>query len=36
LDAEAELTAVLAREINLEIDREVLTDLRNNAGTVAA
>jgi hypothetical protein len=36
LDAEAELTAVLAQEINLEIDREVLTDLRNNAGTVAA
>lgn len=35
LDAEAELTAVLAQEINLEIDREVLTDLRNNAGTVA-
>lgn len=34
LDAEAELTAVLAQEINLEIDREVLTDLRNNAGTV--
>ena len=36
LDAEAELTAILAQEINLEIDREVLTDLRNNAGTVAA
>ena len=36
LDAEAELTAVLAQEINLEIDREVLTDLRNNAGTIAA
>jgi hypothetical protein len=36
LDAEAELTAMLAQEINLEIDREVLTDLRNNAGTVAA
>lgn len=36
LDAEAELTAVLAQEINLEIDREVLGDLRNNAGTVAA
>lgn len=34
LDAEAELTAVLAQEINLEIDREVLTDLRNNAGTI--
>jgi hypothetical protein len=31
LDAEAELTAVLAQEINLEIDREVLTDLRNNS-----
>ncbi len=36
LDAEAELTAVLAQEINLEIDREVLTDLRYNAGTVAS
>lgn len=36
LDAESELTAVLAQEINLEIDREVLTDLRNNAGTVAS
>ena len=36
LDAEAELTAILAQEINLEIDREVLTDLRLNAGTVAA
>lgn len=36
LDAEAELTAVLAQEINLEIDREVLTDLRSNAGTVTA
>lgn len=36
LDAEAELTAVLAQEINLEIDREILTDLRNNAGTIAA
>lgn len=35
LDAEAEITAILAQEINLEIDREVLTDLRNNAGTVA-
>lgn len=35
LDAEAELTAVLAQEINLEIDREVLSDLRNNAGTIA-
>ena len=36
LDAEAELTAVLAQEINLEIDREILQDLRLNAGTVAA
>lgn len=36
LDAEAELTAVLAQEINLEIDREVLGDLRTNAGTVTA
>jgi len=36
LDAEQELTAVLAQEINLEIDREILTDLRLNAGTVSA
>lgn len=36
LDAEMEITSVLAQEINLEIDREVLADLRNNAGTVAA
>mgnify|MGYP003345083398 FL=1 len=36
LEAEIELTSVLAQEINLEIDREVLTDLRNNAGTVAS
>jgi hypothetical protein len=36
LDMEAELTSVLAQEINLEIDREILTDLRNNAGTIAA
>lgn len=36
LDAEAELTSVLAQEINLEIDREVIGDLRNNAGTVTA
>jgi hypothetical protein len=35
LDAEAELTAVLAQEINLEIDREILGDLRTNAGTVS-
>ena len=35
LDAESELTAVLAQEINLEIDREVLGDLRANAGTVS-
>lgn len=31
LDAEAELTAILAQEINLEFDRMLLTDLRNNA-----
>ncbi len=30
------MTAVLAQEINLEIDSEVLGDLRNNAGTVSA
>jgi len=35
LDAEAELTQILAKEINLEIDREIITDLRKNAGTVA-
>jgi hypothetical protein len=33
LDAEQELTTVLAQEINLEIDREIITNLRNNAGT---
>ncbi|MFW5871688.1 MAG: hypothetical protein ACOCUT_01140 [bacterium] len=35
IDAEAELTQVLAKEINLEIDREIITDLRVNAGTTA-
>ncbi len=35
IDAEAELTQILAKEINLEIDREIITDLRVNAGTVA-
>ena len=35
IDAEAELTQILAKEINLEIDREIITDLRINAGTVA-
>lgn len=35
IDAQQELTSILAQEINLEIDREVITDLRNNAGTVA-
>lgn len=35
LDAEKELTTVLAQEINLEIDREILNDLRLNAGTVS-
>jgi len=36
LDAEQELTAVLAQEVNLEIDREVLSDLRTSAGTVSS
>lgn len=36
LDTEQELTSVLAQEINLEIDREILGDLLNNAGTIAA
>lgn len=36
IDAEAELTQVLAKEINLEIDREIISDLRVNAGTVAS
>ena len=36
LDAEAEITGVMAQEINLEIDREILSDLRTNAGTVSA
>ncbi len=35
VDAEAELTQILAKEINLEIDREIINDLRANAGTVA-
>lgn len=34
IEAEAELTAVLAQEINMEIDREILRDLRVNAGTI--
>lgn len=36
IDAEAELTQILAKEINLEIDREIIQDLRVNAGTVAS
>lgn len=36
IDAEAELTAILAQEINLEIDREILLDLLNYAGTVSS
>lgn len=36
LDADEELTAMLAQEVNLEIDREILTDLRLGAGTVSA
>ena len=36
LDAEQEITNVMAQEINLEIDREILGDLLKNAGTVAA
>jgi len=36
LDADTEITAMLATEINLEIDREIIGDLLNNAGTVAS
>ena len=36
LDAEAEITSVLAQEINLEIDREIIGDLRTNAGTTTS
>lgn len=36
LDLEEEITAIMSQEINLEIDREVLTDLLNNAGTISA
>lgn len=36
LDAESELTTALAQEINLEIDREILGDIRRNAGTVSS
>ena len=32
LDAERELTEILAREIQAEIDKEVLADLRSQAG----
>lgn len=35
IEAETELTAVLAQEINMEIDREILRDLRVNAGTIS-
>lgn len=35
IDAEQEITNTLATEINLEIDREIITDLRQNAGTVS-
>lgn len=35
LDVEQELTSVLAQEVNLEIDREIIGDLRTNAGTVS-
>lgn len=36
LEYDTEITSVMAQEINLEIDREILQDLRRNAGTVAA
>lgn len=36
LDLDAEMTAILAQEVNLEIDREILGDLRGNAGTVGS
>lgn len=36
LDAEAEFTAVLTQEVNMEIDRETLTYMLNGAGTVGA
>lgn len=35
LDVEAELTSFLAEEVNLEIDREIVGDIRDNAGTTA-
>jgi hypothetical protein len=35
LDAEAELTAILTQEMALELDRRIMTNLRNNCGTVA-
>lgn len=35
LDLEEEITTVMAQEVNLEIDREIIGDLRLNAGTVA-
>ena len=33
LDVEAEITSFLAEQVNLEIDREIIEDLRQNAGT---
>lgn len=36
LDAQTEILGVLAQEINLEIDREIIDDLRSNAGTILA
>lgn len=35
LDVEAEVTTFLAEQVNLEVDREIIEDLRNYAGTVA-
>jgi hypothetical protein len=34
LDPRAELIAIISQEIALEIDREILNDLRNNAGII--
>lgn len=35
VDAEQEMTNILAQEINLEIDREIITNLRAGVGTIA-
>ncbi len=35
LDLESEISGVMAQQVNLEIDREILGDIKRNAGTVS-